>query len=226
MTKPTPNHIAIIMDGNNRWAKANRLSTKDGHKKGAEVAKNIVRAAAEEGVKYLTLYAFSSENWNRPKAEISAIKLLLKYYLSDEATKLLEKGVKLDFIGDVTAFGKDIEKRCIELRDLSQDNDLISVNIALNYGSRQEIENAFNLILASGEKVTQENISKHLYSDFPDPDLLIRTGGEQRISNFLLWQMAYTELYFTNTLWPDFDEGNLDSAIEDFSSRERRFGGR
>lgn len=220
-------HIAIIMDGNNRWATAKGLSTKEGHTQGAETARNVIEYSAKAKIKYLTLYAFSSENWTRPEEEVSAIKTLLKYYLSSKSDELIKNGMKLKFIGDVMEFGKDIAKKCAEIEEKSKDNDVMSINIALNYGSRKELENAFKAIKQNSEEISQESIKSHLYTkNIPDPDLLIRTGGEKRISNFLLWQLAYTELYFTDVLWPDFDENDFKNAVEDFKRRERRFGGR
>jgi len=222
-----PKHIAIIMDGNGRWANKNSVSTKEGHKNGAEAAKLIIEDAAKKGVKFLTLYAFSSENWKRSAQEVEAIKDLLEYYLDNEAEELIRKGVKLNFIGDYDAFGEKISQRCEYLINISKDNNLISANIALNYGARQEIERALKLINENKEEISQENISKNLYgNNFPDPDLLIRTGGEKRISNFLLWQISYSELYFSDVLWPDFKKDEFEKALEEYNSRHRRFGAR
>lgn len=224
---PYPSHIAIIMDGNGRWANANKKAIKEGHKKGAEVAKEIVKSCLNKKIKFLTLYAFSSENWARPEDEVKDLINLLRFYLADDAEALIKKGIRLKFIGDIKAFPEDIQKKCAELEKKSSVNPDLVVSIALNYGSRQEISNAFKIINEKGEAPTLENINKYLYtSELPDPDLLIRTGGDQRLSNFLLWQCAYTELYFCDTLWPDFNEAELDKAIIEFSKRERRFGGR
>ncbi len=227
MKNSSLNHIAIIMDGNSRWAIKNSFTTQEGHKQGAETAKLVIESSAKIGVKYLTLYAFSSENWGRPEEEVNAIKKLLEFYLSEGAEQLLDKGVKLNFIGDYSAFGRAISERCEKLIDKSKSNDLINVNIALNYGSKQEIVNAAKTLCENNEEITIANIEKNLYTNkFPDPDLLIRTGGDKRISNFLLWQSAYTEIYFSDILWPDFNDEALKIACEDFKKRERRFGGR
>ena len=220
-------HLAIIMDGNGRWAEKKRLPVAAGHKQGAEAAKEITKACVELGIKFLTLYTFSSENWSRPEDEVENILKLLKFYLGDEAEKLSEKGIKLKFIGELSAFSDDIQKRCGELESKSLKNEKLTVNIALNYGGRQEIVYAVNKAIKNKKEVSSEDFSKLLHtSEIPDPDLLIRTGGDLRISNFLLWQCAYTELYFIETLWPDFNKQELIKAIEDFNSRERRFGGR
>ena len=224
-----PAHLAIIMDGNNRWAKKRVLPTKAGHKKGAETAKNTVKSCLNKGIKYLTLYTFSSENWNRPEDEINDILTLLRGYLKNEAPKLLKENISIRFIGDLSAFPQDIYDLCKSLSEKSEDKQhQLTVNIALNYGSRQEIINAANRLLNSAKtNIDIEDFEAELYTkDIPDPDLLIRTGGDKRISNFLLWQSAYTEFYFCETLWPDFDEAELNAAIEDYSKRERRFGSR
>lgn len=221
------NHLAIIMDGNGRWAKKKSATVSAGHKAGAETAQQITKSCLKLGINYLTLYTFSSENWNRSEEEVKNILGLLKFYLGSEAEKLSKKGIKLKFIGDISAFSEDIKLRCKKLENKDIKNAKLIVNIALNYGGRQEIVNATNLAIKNGKKVDIDKFSKLLYTDkIPDPDLLIRTGGDLRISNFLLWQCAYTEFYFTETLWPDFDEKELLNAIKDFNNRERRFGGR
>jgi undecaprenyl diphosphate synthase len=223
-----PAHLAIIMDGNGRWAKKNNLPIKNGHRKGAETAKVIIEECVKKGISYLTLYTFSSENWNRPEGEVKDILVLLQYYLQNEALELAKDNIKVKFIGDISAFAEDIQDLCGEIENKSSENSKLQLNLALNYGSKLEIVEAVNKILESGQnKVTENEISKHLYtSNTPDPDLMIRTGGDQRISNFLLWQLAYTELYFCETLWPEFGVDDLGKAIKDYSNRERRFGGR
>ena len=220
-------HLAIIMDGNGRWASKHGLPVAAGHKQGAEAAKEITKTCVELGIKYLTLYTFSSENWNRPEDEVKNILGLLKYYLGEEAEKLVKNGVRIKFIGDISAFSDDIKKRCAELESKNPDNVKLIINIALNYGGRQEIINAVNAAIKNGKEISHEDFTKLLYTaDTPDPDLLVRTGGDLRISNFLLWQSAYTEFYFTEILWPDFNKNELVKAIEDYNNRERRFGGR
>lgn len=215
------------MDGNGRWAKKRFQPVSIGHKAGAEAARKTAKACTELGIKYLTLYTFSSENWNRPEDEVKNILALLKYYLDAEAQQLIGQGARIKFIGDISAFEDSIKNKCKQLEESSQKNDKITISIALNYGGRQEIINAVNMAIARDEKQTVENFSKLLYTaDIPDPDLLIRTGGDYRISNYLLWQSAYTEFYFTKTLWPDFNKKSLLKAIKNFNNRERRFGGR
>ncbi len=222
-----PTHIAIIMDGNGRWAAANKKAIREGHKKGAEIAKETVKSCLNKKIKFLTLYAFSSENWARPEEEVKDLINLLRLYLADDAEALIKKNIRLKFIGDIKAFPEDVQKKCSELEKKSSLNPELTVSIALNYGSKQEIANALQIIKKKNEVSTIENIGKYLYTaELPDPDLLIRTGGDHRLSNFLLWQSAYTELYFCDTFWPDFNETELDKAIEEFSRRERRFGTR
>lgn len=220
-------HLAIIMDGNGRWAKQHGVSVSDGHKQGAETAKRTAQNCIEKGIKYLTLYTFSSENWKRDESEVSAIIDLLKYYLDRDSNELIENGVNLRFIGDLSAFPDAVIEKCESVAEASKGNDKLYLSIALNYGGRQEIVNAMQEVIEENLEANIENISNKLYTaPYPDPDLLVRTGGDQRVSNFLLWQMAYTEFYFTETLWPDFDMKCLEEAEEDFSKRERRFGGR
>ncbi|HCR86273.1 MAG TPA: di-trans,poly-cis-decaprenylcistransferase [Alphaproteobacteria bacterium] len=222
-----PNHLAIIMDGNSRWAKARNLPRVAGHKQGAENAKEITKCAVKLNIKYLTLYTFSSENWKRGEEEVSTLMGLLKLYLERDANELIGNGINLKFIGDLAGLPNDIEALCRKVEKASQKNDRLQLNIALNYGSKQEIVNAAKKLALTGREITEENLEKELYTyPCPVPDLMVRTGGDQRISNFLLWQSAYTELYFTETLWPDFNMEELQKAIEDFKGRERRFGGR
>lgn len=227
-----PSHVAIIMDGNGRWARKRGLPRVAGHKKGAEVTREIISSAAEMKIKYLTLYAFSSENWQRPAEEVSSLMDLLKFYLENEIKTFVEKGIKLKFIGDISKLSADIKKRIHEAELSTQNNTRLTVAIALSYGSRQEITNAVRQIandVQSGkvdaDKIDEKYFESFLYTnDFPELDLLIRTGGEQRLSNFLLWQSAYTELFFTKTLWPDFKKEDLEKAVLEFSKRERRYG--
>ncbi len=220
-----PKHIAIIMDGNGRWSKKYAMPKKFGHKKGAEVAKQIALHCAKIGVKFLTLYTFSSENWNRPENEISDLMSLFKEYLQGDVQELIRNDVSVKFIGKLERFDKDLRDLMNNIEVKSSDNSFKLI-LALGYGARDELRDAFSAMLKDYQDGNQLNdISQYLYTkDIPDPDLLIRTSGEKRISNFLLWQIAYTELYFTNKLWPEFDTHELDEAIKDFSLRERRYG--
>ncbi len=227
-----PRHIAIIMDGNGRWAKAKRLPRSAGHRKGAEAVRHTVRAASDLGVSFLTLFGFSSENWKRSEEEISDLMALLKMYLRAEIAELHENSVRFRMIGDRSRFSHDII-RLIEYAELTTiDNSRMTLVLALSYGGRQEIAEAAKALardVMSGnisidsidELALEDYLSTH---DIPDPDLLIRTSGEQRISNFLLWQLAYTEFVFTEKLWPDFEYSDLAAAITEFQRRERRYG--
>lgn len=225
-------HIAIIMDGNGRWAKSRFLPRTAGHKSGAESARKTIKACVKHNIRFLTLYAFSSENWNRPQDEVSELMTLLGYYLDKELRELHENQVCVKIIGDRSRLSKDILDKIENAEEITANNSRLTLQVALSYGSRQEITTICQTLatkVAKGElsphDITQDHIEEHLFSaPLPDPDLLIRTGGEQRISNFLLWQSAYTELYFTDCLWPDFSEKDLLAAIEDYHRRERRFG--
>lgn len=221
-----PRHIAIIMDGNGRWAKERGLTRAEGHKRGAGTIETIVRAAYRRGVEYLTLYAFSEENWMRPSDEVVALMGLLKHFLASKREELLEKNIRFMTIGDVERLSEDVQRELTETAEITSHGRKMTLIVALSYGARQEMLMAVNKLIAKGAReATQESFERELYtSGIPDPDLLIRTSGECRISNFLLWQLAYTELYFTETLWPDFGERELEMAIESFSRRERRFG--
>lgn len=225
-----PQHIAIIMDGNGRWAKQRGLPRIAGHRAGAEAVREVVRACGEFGVKVLTLYAFSVDNWVRPKNEVSALWKLLKLYLMQEIKELNENNVQLRTIGRTSELPDFAQEELAKaIRNTSSNTGLI-LNLALNYGGRAEIVDAVKRILKEEKPktsgLTEENFSSYLYTDgLPEPDLLIRTSGEMRISNFLLWQLAYTEIWITNILWPDFRKKNLIDAILDFQKRERRFGG-
>ena len=229
-----PRHIAIIMDGNGRWAAARGLPRAAGHRQGAEAARKVLRAAGEAGVECLTLYAFSSENWRRPKSEIADLMGLLRYYIRAELDSLHREGVRLKIIGDHKAFPADVAKMIDQAVERTAGNDRITLVIALNYGARAELAKAVRSIAArasEGELDPQAIGEKEIDSaldtaGLPPLDLLIRTSGERRLSNFLLWQSAYAELLFVDTLWPDFDGDSLRSAIADFGGRERRFGGR
>lgn len=229
-----PKHIAIIMDGNGRWAKARFLPRKAGHKAGAEALERIMDDCKELGVKHLTVYAFSTENWKRSQEEIDGIMDLLRQYLNTYFTKALKDDVRLDVIGDINRLDEDIQKRILELEEQTKEKDGFCVHIALNYGGRDELRRAIRNIAqqsADGtlkpEDITEDMIASYLdTAGTPDPELVIRTSGEERISNFLLWQIAYSEFYFTDALWPDFDRKALEEAIYYYQNRERRFGGR
>ena len=215
-------HIAFIMDGNGRWAKKRGMPREFGHKKGAQVFRDMCEYCNKLGIKYMTVYAFSTENWKRPKTEVDAIMRLLEEYLDHE----LPEGVKIRVIGDVSALPENLIKKIRDVEERSKNNESV-VNIAINYGSRAELTTAFNKLVAEGKTtVTEADINAALYTgDCPDPDLIVRTGGDFRISNFLLWQAAYSELYFTDTLWPDMTPEQVDAAVLDFYSRKRRYGG-
>ena len=225
-------HIAIIMDGNGRWAAKRGMPRSLGHKKGAERVKEIVQAAGELGVKYLTLYAFSTENWQRSPDEVNDLMDLLRQYLKSELSELQKNGVRIVFIGEREMLSADIRASMKRLEVDTQNNDKLTVCIALSYGSRQEIVQAAKKIatLAKRGDIKPEEIDDKMFSDMlytqgiPDPDLVIRTSGEQRLSNYLLWQVAYAEFYFSEVLWPDFDRTELEKIIENFNKRERRYG--
>ena len=230
--KNVPKHIAIIMDGNGRWAKERGLPRIAGHREGINSVREITRICGEIGVKYLTLFTFSTENWNRPKKEVKALMTLLLSTIKKEIKELHKNNVKFSIIGDISILPERTEKGIKEGIELTSNNSGLNLILALNYGSRQEILSAVNNIISDINKKDieidsiDENIfSSYLYTNnFPDPDLLIRTSGELRISNFLLWQSAYTEMYLTDTYWPSFRENELFQAIFDFQNRERRFG--
>jgi len=232
--KRIPRHIAIIMDGNGRWAKAHKLPRIMGHREGVNAVERIMYAARDIGVKILTLYAFSTENWKRSKVEVDALMRLLHTYLIKKAEKLKKDGVKLNTIGDVSALPQYVRAKLDEVMDLTGANKSFVLNLALNYGGRAEILMATRSLcreVLNGtlniDKVDEEMFSRHLYtSNLPDPDFMIRTSGEMRISNFLLWQMSYSEMYVTDKLWPDFKKTDFEKAIIDFQSRDRRYGGR
>lgn len=227
-----PRHIAIIMDGNGRWAQKHSLGRVLGHRKGAEAVRATVKTCRRLGVPYLTLYAFSVENWLRPEEEVSALIQLLREYLDGEIQEMMEQDIRLAAIGDIDSLGDPVRTKLREAIERTARNQGMVLNLALSYGGRDEIVRAARNLIGDAlagiirpEEATKELFSRYLYTtDLPDPDLLIRTGGECRVSNFLLWQMAYTEFYFTDVLWPDFREQHLLEAIADYQQRERRFG--
>jgi len=231
---PPPRHIAIIMDGNGRWAKRRLLPRALGHRQGAEAVRRTVSACGEMGVSYLTLYAFSSENWKRPPEEVDDLMSLLRHYLRNEVAELNARNVRLRVIGDRTRLSDDVVALVNESEALTANNTGLTLVLALNYGAQAEITAAVREIarkakagLIDPEAVTEATVAEHLLTrDIPDPDLIIRTSGEQRLSNFLLWQAAYAELVFVPCLWPDFDRDALEAALADYQQRERRFGGR
>ena len=229
-----PKHIAIIMDGNGRWATKRALPRKAGHKAGAEALERIIYAAKDMGLEHLTVYAFSTENWKRSEEEVGAIMDLLRMYLKNYFKKFLNDNVRMDVIGDISRLDKDIQESILEIEEISREKTGLSVHIALNYGGRDELRRAVAKIAAdvaegrlSPVDVTEDTITNALdTAGTPDPELMIRTSGEERISNFLLWQIAYSEFYFSEMLWPDFNKIELQKAIYYYQNRERRFGGR
>jgi undecaprenyl diphosphate synthase len=223
-----PRHVAIIMDGNGRWAKQRHLPRIAGHKRGVESVRAAVKSCAERGIEYLTLFAFSSENWRRPAEEVALLMQLFQGALANEVEKLHRNGVRLKVVGDAARFDPKICHLIGQGEKLTAANHKLTLTIAANYGGRWDILQALNRLSKEknpGEEITEQDLAPHLAMSYaPEPDLFIRTGGEQRVSNFLLWQLAYSELYFTDTLWPDFDARALDLAIDSYRSRERRFG--
>lgn len=228
-----PQHIGIIMDGNGRWAKRRGLPRKSGHTAGAKTFERIVEDAGNIGIKVVTVYAFSTENWSRPKDEVNALMVLLEDYLDNGLSRLAGRKVKIHFIGDIGAFSDAFQKKAAHMEEATRENDGLLLNVALNYGSRAEITNAVKIIakkveegIVSSGDITAQMISDNLYtSGQPDPDLIIRPSGEYRLSNFLMWQGAYSELWFSDCLWPDFTKKDLLRAISDYQKRNRRFGG-
>ncbi len=230
---PGPNHVAIIMDGNGRWAKARGLPRVAGHRRGADAVRRVVRGAGELGIPVLTLFAFSTENWTRPADEVSDLMGLLRHYLRNELDELHKNGARLRVIGNREGLAPDIVRDISDAENMTRSNSRIDVNICINYGARAEILQAVRSLarqVAAGE-LSADRIDEDLFENelltagVPDPDLLIRTSGEQRISNFMLWQCAYAELVFVDTLWPDFGKEHLEQAIAEFRRRERRYGG-
>ncbi len=226
-------HIAIIMDGNRRWAKNKNLSTVFGHREGVKSLKNTIKAANTLGIKYLTVYAFSTENWGRKHEEVEFLMNLLKETVQNEIQEMNDNNVRLRIIGDLAPLSEDLKTVLVNAEKFTEKNSGLNLQIAINYGSRSEITNAVKRIyediksgiIDNAAQITDEFISSYLYTaEIPDPDLLIRTGGEQRLSNYLLWQSAYTEIYITDTFWPDFDRAALEKAVQAFASRSRRYG--
>ncbi len=231
-TDSIPQHIAIIMDGNGRWARNRFMPRVAGHRQGVETVRGVIKACIERNVSYLTVFAFSSENWRRPSDEISFLIQLFANALEQEVTKLHENGICFKVIGDLSKFDSGIVQAIQKGEQLTAQNTRLVFTVAANYGGRWDIMQAFRKMMIQSDELSlkslnfeEENLSQYLALSYaPEPDLFIRTGGECRISNFLLWQLAYTELYFTDTLWPDFDENELDRAIQSYQKRERRFG--
>ena len=227
-----PAHVAIIMDGNGRWAERQGKSRIFGHRKGVEAVRNVVNACGRRGIPYLTLYAFSSENWSRPREEVRLLIELLFTTLENEALQLHENGIRLRVIGDLTPFGEKIDRTVRKVQELTQGNMNLNLTVAVNYGGRWDIVNACKEIVVAVKdrscsllEITEQTVAARLSTaDLPEPDLFIRTGGEFRVSNFLLWQIAYSELFFIDTLWPEFDEFCLDEALRSYRGRQRRFG--
>jgi undecaprenyl diphosphate synthase len=228
-----PRHVAIIMDGNGRWATARGLPRAEGHRRGVEALRRTIRAAAEIGISYITIFSFSAENWSRPAAEIGELMGLLRRFIRNDLAELHKSNVRVRIIGERQTLDPDIGRLLVEAEELTKNNDGLTLLVAFNYGARQEIARAARRIaekvaaarLAPGDITTETVAGLMDAPDVPDPDLIIRTSGEQRLSNFLLWQSAYSELVFVPTYWPDFDRAALEAAIRDYRQRERRFGG-
>ena len=228
-----PEHVAIILDGNGRWAKAKGMPRNYGHMQGAKAVEDILVVARDMGIKYLTVYAFSTENWNRPETEVSALMTILRQYLKSSIKKSMKNNVRCQVIGERSRLSDDIKEAIGELETTTAGNTGLTFTIAINYGSRDEIVRAVRKIAdkckageLESQDITEEMIAENLdTANLPDPDLLIRTCGEQRLSNFLLWQCAYTEFYYTDIAWPDFDKAELEKAVEAYGNRNRKFGG-
>ncbi len=228
-----PQHVAIILDGNGRWAKSKGMPRNYGHTMGAKNVEVICKAAHDMGISYLTLYAFSTENWNRPDSEVSALMKLLNSYLKNCIKTAAKNNMRVRVIGDVTGLDETMQKQIAELEEASKENDGLNFQIALNYGSRDEMMRAMKKMMVDHDagKIAVSEINEQSFEcyldthDIPDPDLLIRTSGEQRLSNYLLWQLAYSEFYFTKVPWPDFSPEELKKAVEEYSNRDRRYGG-
>ena len=227
-----PAHVGIIMDGNGRWAKKRLMNRVKGHEQGSKTVRTIVTIAARLGIKVITLYAFSTENWARPKTEIKALMMLLKQYIVSQRDVFNDNGIRVNVIGQKERLPKDVQREVDATIEMTKTNDKILLNLALSYGSREEITNAVKKIVQKVESkvldskdITQQTICDHLYTkNMPDPDLIIRTSGEYRLSNFLLWQAAYSEIYISQTLWPDFNEDEFIDILKNYQNRDRRFG--
>ena len=219
-------HLAIIMDGNGRWAEKRGKKRTDGHRAGADVIRDITAfCTTHETIETLTLYAFSTENWKRPKIEVNFLMKLLDSWLRKETDTYMKLGARFETMGDISIFSDKLKKTIARTKEITKDNKNLTQILALNYGSRNEIIRAANKVIDKKEELTEDSLSKELDSPYSDIDLMIRTSGEQRLSNFLLWQLSYSELYFTDTLWPDFTPTKLDKILDEFSDRERKFGG-
>lgn len=226
LKKQLPKHVAFIMDGNRRWAKKKNLQIIEGHKKGSEVVKNLVKKSIDLRIKYLTFFSFSTENWNRSKDEIINLQTLLNFYLESEEENFVRKKIKFLFIGDIDKFDDKIKSKLINLQSKTSSFDKLIFTLALSYGSRNEIVEAIKKIKKNTNLIKEADIANNLMTrTIPDPDLVIRTSGEMRLSNFLLWQVAYAELYFTKTLWPEFNSQKYIKALQNYINRKRRFGG-
>jgi undecaprenyl diphosphate synthase len=220
-----PNHVAVIMDGNGRWAKERFLPRTEGHRRGVATLRRIVEAARREGVKHLSVFAFSSENWNRPGDEVQTLMKFFVKALAQEAKPLLENGIRLHVVGDVAAFDGKLREAIAQAEQITAPASAMTLNVLMNYGGRWDIAQAARAAAAAGEPITEESIGKHLALSWAGPvDLMIRTGGEKRISNFILWQAAYAELWFSDVYWPQFGPEHLHEALEWYDGRERRFG--
>ena len=221
-----PKHVAIIMDGNGRWGIQKKKSRNYGHSKGIEVVENIIEEAVSKKIKYLTLFTFSTENWKRPKSEIKFLISILKKYIQKELNNLIKKKIKLKIIGNLDKFPKSLKLKLKNAEKLTRSNNKIQIIIALNYGSKEEIINTVKKLNKSSIRINEKNISENLYTkNIPDPEILIRTGNRNRLSNFLLWQLSYTEIYFVSKLWPDFTRKDFSKIINNFSKVKRNFGG-
>lgn len=223
-----PQHVAIILDGNGRWAKSKGMPRNYGHTMGAKNVETILRAAGDLGIRYVTMYAFSTENWNRPQSEVDALMKLLNNYLKNCVKTAKKNNIRVRVIGDISRLDEDFQKKIVNLEEESKDNDGLNFQIAINYGSRDEMVRAMRKMAEDAlapEDITEERFEGYLDTrGIPDPDLLIRTSGEQRLSNYLLWQLAYSEFYFTDVPWPDFSPEELRKAVEEYANRDRRYG--
>ena len=222
----SPKHVAIIMDGNGRWGLRKKKSRNHGHTEGAKVVEKIIEASISNKIKYLTLYTFSTENWKRPKTEIFFLIYLLEKYIDQQFETLLKKNIKLKILGNLNKFPISLKKKLKKIQKISNKNNKIQINLALNYGSKEEIVSAVKKIISSDRPINEKNITKNLYTaNIPDPEILIRTGNRFRLSNFLLWQTSYTEIFFVKKLWPDFNKNDFNKIIFEFKKMRRNFGG-